>query len=201
MTTKYSKVPVFLICLTGTREKRMISLRTYAEIKTGKREIKIKVLLINPPLTHNKKSQKRCVEPMGLASMAAVLEENGHDVRIMDCMAEGYYIEEIVDERRRRFGLPDTEIRRRIKEYEPDVVGVSCLMSMNAVNAHRMCQIAKEVNPKIITVMGGSHVGAMPEETLLRLQMEVVPVAVAVVLTVSVCQIQETNTKRVVMVA
>ena len=103
---------------------------------------------------------------MGLASIAAVLENNGFQVKILDCMAEGYDIEELVDERRRRFGLSEGEIRRRIEEYEPDVVGVSCLMSMNSHNAHRMCQIAKEVNPKIETVMGGSHVGAMPEETL-----------------------------------
>jgi len=126
----------------------------------------MKVLLINPPLTHNKKSQKRCVEPMGLASMAAVLENNGFTVKILDCMVEGYDVEEEVDEKRRTYGLTDGEIRRVIEEYQPDIVGVSCLMSMNSHNAHRMCRIAKEVNPKIETVMGGSHVGAMPEETL-----------------------------------
>ena len=44
---------------------------------------------------------------------------------------------------------------------------------------------------------------AMTEETLLRLpaKMEVLPVAVAVVLTVSVLQILDQDTKRVVMVA
>lgn len=126
----------------------------------------MKVLLINPPLTQNRKSQKRCLVPMGLAYIAAVLENNGFPVKILDCVVEGYDTEEPFDERRITFGLTDAEIKQRIEEYQPDIVGVSCMMSMESHNAHRMCRIAKEVNPKIETVMGGPHPSAMLEETL-----------------------------------
>ena len=126
----------------------------------------MKVLLINPPLTQNKKSQKRCLVHMGLAYIAAVLENNGFPVKILDCVVEGYDVQEKFDEKRITFGLTGEEIRRRIEEYEPDIVGVSCLMSMQSHNAHRMCEIAKEVNPNIETVMGGPHPAAMVDETL-----------------------------------
>lgn len=126
----------------------------------------MKVLLINPPLTQNKKSQKRCLVPMGLAYIAAVLENSGFPVKILDCVVEGYDTEVAFDENRITFGLTDAQIKQRIEEYQPDIVGISCMMSMESHNAHRMCHIAKEVNPKIETVMGGPHPSAMLEETL-----------------------------------
>jgi len=46
------------------------------------------------------------------------------------------------------------------------VVGVSCLYSMQYKNAHRVCEIAKEINKDIVTVMGGAHPTSLPKETL-----------------------------------
>jgi len=126
----------------------------------------MKVLLIMPPFTQSKKAMKRCIVPLGLAYIAAVLENNGIITKIVDCMVEGYYNEVAETNNRITYGLFDPEIKKRIKEFAPDFVGVSCLMSAQAINAHRMCKLAKEVNTNIQTVMGGCHPAALPTETL-----------------------------------
>jgi magnesium-protoporphyrin IX monomethyl ester (oxidative) cyclase len=105
------------------------------------------------------------VAPLGVAYIAAVLEQNGYEVKILDCAAEGYgemttYDSEI------RYGLTDYQIKRRLEEFKPDLVGVSCMFSNKAFDAHNVCRIVKEWNKDCITVMGGSHPTALPEETL-----------------------------------
>ena len=126
----------------------------------------MKVLLIMPPFTQSKEAMKRCITPLGLAYIAAVLENNGIVTNILDCMVEGYYNDVVNDSKIITYGLTDSEIKERIKEFSPDFVGVSCLMSAQAHNAHRMCELAKEVNPSIQTVMGGCHPTALLEMTL-----------------------------------
>ena len=126
----------------------------------------MKVLLIMPPFTQSMKAMKRCIVPLGLAYIAAVLEENGIVTKILDCMVEGYYNDVRENDNRITYGLSDSEIKERIKEYSPDFVGVSCLMSAQAHNAHRMCSLAKEVDLKIQTVMGGCHPSAFAEKML-----------------------------------
>lgn len=125
----------------------------------------MRILLINPPFTQNRRNRKRCVVPLGLASIGATLETNGFTVKILDCVVEGYAIEQSVDEHRFTYGLPDGEVAQRIKRYNPDIVGVSSILSLQAHNAHRVCRIVKSVNDAM-TVMGGAHASATTEATL-----------------------------------
>jgi len=133
--------------------------------------MKIKrVLLINPPDTRPPdmladKVRIGVVAPLGLAYIAAVLEEKGIEVKILDCVI-GLHGGVTYPDGEVRYGLTDSEIREAIAVYEPDMVGVSCLFSNKAFDAHNVCRIAKQVNPDIITVMGGTHPTAMPMETL-----------------------------------
>ena len=117
------------------------------------------------------------VAPLGLAYIAAVLEQNGIEVKILDCVAEsssliGFSLDlSIISDKIHtgeiRYGLSDDEIYLKIKRFNPDLVGVSCLFSNKAWDAHNVCRIVKAINPEIITVMGGAHPTALPEETLL----------------------------------
>jgi len=109
---------------------------------------------------------KRCVFPLGIGYLATVLELKGYDVKIIDSVVEGYTEEREEENGEITFGLSDTEIEKRIKEYEPDIIGVSCLMTKQSSNAHNICRIAKKVNPKIKTIMGGTHVSALAEEVI-----------------------------------
>jgi len=131
--------------------------------------MKIKrVLLVSPPDTRppdllTDKIRIGMVAPLGLAYIAAVLEQQGIEVKILDCVGTEPSAYPNGDT---RYGLTDAQIAAEIGSYAPDMVGVSCLFSNKAFDAHNVCRIAKLVNPNIITVMGGAHPSALPEETL-----------------------------------
>ena len=123
----------------------------------------MKVLLIQPPFTILKTEIKKCHPPLGIAYLAAVLKEK-HDITILDALAEGYYKNEFLNKEFIRYGLPFRDIKRIIERLKPDVVGVSCLFSAQSKNVHKICRIVKEINRKIITVLGGAHPSAVPGE-------------------------------------
>lgn len=129
-----------------------------------------KILLLEVPTTRLKeysadKVRIAIVPPIGIAYLAAVLEKEGYNVKIIDCLLEGYKKPKEIGERI-RYGLSDEEIKKKIKKYSPDIVGVSCLFSNKYRDAHNLCKLTKEVDKNLITVMGGPHVTAVPEEVL-----------------------------------
>jgi len=127
-----------------------------------------RVLLIQPPLTAHidlSTEPKGVHPPIGLAYIAAVLEKS-YDVSILDAVVEGYETEIRLDNSRIRYGLTFREIRDRIEAMQPDVVGVSNLFSAGFRDAAKVCSLAKEVDKDIITVIGGPHPSALPEEVL-----------------------------------
>lgn len=127
----------------------------------------MKVLLIRPPYSADTRSLAKLADfPLGLAYIAAVLENEGHEVGVIDALIEGFDQESQLGKHLIRYGLSDEELKKRIKEFSPHLVGVSCLFSTQADNAHNVCKIVKEVNKDIITVMGGSHPSVMREEIL-----------------------------------
>lgn len=60
----------------------------------------------------------------------------------------------------------ESEIEERVRNFEPHVIGVSNVFSAQAANADRICRLAKRINPRIVTVMGGAHVPAVPKQVL-----------------------------------
>jgi magnesium-protoporphyrin IX monomethyl ester (oxidative) cyclase len=123
-----------------------------------------RILLIMPPATISGEYTKEIQPPLGLAYIASCLE-NDYRVKIIDAVAEGWKTQTLKNGLI-TYGLSFDEIKNRICEFNPDVVGVSCLFSMQHKNAHRVCAIAKEFNPNIITIMGGAHPTALPNATL-----------------------------------
>jgi len=125
-----------------------------------------KVLLIRPPATIIKSVEpKSLAVPLGLAYLGAVLEDR-YDVKILDAMAEGYENETLLADGTLRYGLSYEKIAARIREFCPDVVGVSCLFSVQFPNAIEVCRNIKKIDKEIITIVGGSHPSALPEEVL-----------------------------------
>jgi len=125
----------------------------------------MRVLLIQPPFTILRTEAKKCHPPLGLAYLAAAIKD-GFEVAVVDALAEGYKTEEDVDGEYLRYGLAPEGIKERVSSFSPDVVGVSCLFSAQAQNAHEICRIVKETDKGIITVMGGMHPTAAPREVL-----------------------------------
>lgn len=114
----------------------------------------MKVLLINPSFDLKKFGRfQRFMEPMpclGLAYIAAVLEENNIDVEIIDDFVAK---------------LGTSGILKVIKEKEFDVVGISCLTP----SVPEVLSIAREIkryNNKLFTVLGNIHASVFAEDIL-----------------------------------
>ena len=83
-----------------------------------------KVLLINPPYLNRTRRKKdvNVVLPLSLAYIAAVLEKNEYKVSIIDAAVEGDIKK--FEEGIFHVGLSFEELKERIKQENPDVVGV-----------------------------------------------------------------------------
>ena len=127
---------------------------------------KCKVMLIQPPYTLPRKKQKSLVLPMGLCYLAAVLEQDGVEVKVLDCFEQGHSTETAEGTDNVRCGLSDEQIERRIRDFAPDFVGVSILFSLAAKNAYRMCEIAKRVSADIRVAVGGHHPSFLADRML-----------------------------------
>jgi magnesium-protoporphyrin IX monomethyl ester (oxidative) cyclase len=129
--------------------------------KMRKRKIE-RILLVFPSMTTLlEQSRKTAIFPAGLGSLAAVLEKE-YDVRIVDSSMEGYSNEVLQDNGLTCYGLSDDDYREIYKEFKPDIVGISCLFSSLHSQMVRAARLAKEVDPGVITVVGGPHPSALP---------------------------------------
>ena len=133
-------------------------------IMKKKNDIK-KILLIQPPCSISKSYTKEIQPPLGLGYIAAVLEKD-YEVKVLDAAVEGWHTEIPEGKDLFRYGLSFDEIKQFIDNYKPDVIGISCLFSMQSHNAHKIAQLAKDVNKSIITIMGGAHPTVLASKVL-----------------------------------
>ncbi len=114
----------------------------------------IDALLINPPWASKDENIwhgiKGAMPPLGLLSIAAQAERDGHRVRILDLHVEQATID---------------QFRNTLSDINPRIVGIS-MMTSTAIAANRVARIVKEIHPTCIVVVGGVHADALPEECL-----------------------------------
>lgn len=90
--------------------------------------------------------------------MANLLRQKGYNAKIFDVLAEGNDHEEIVEKGKYRYvGLPKKEIKKRIKHFSPDVVGITIPFTAQSKAGHEMAAIVKKIDQKIKVVVGGSY--------------------------------------------
>jgi anaerobic magnesium-protoporphyrin IX monomethyl ester cyclase len=104
--------------------------------------------------------------PIGLAYIAAVLLENGYEVRIIDAVAEGMDNQKMTESGLTRVGLSEDDIKSKIEACHPDIVGITCMFTSLAQDAHNVARIVKQLYPKCLVVFGGVHPTAVPEIVL-----------------------------------
>jgi anaerobic magnesium-protoporphyrin IX monomethyl ester cyclase len=125
----------------------------------------MKTLFINPPQIFYPGSEPPAANlPLGLLYIAAVLDKAGYEAEILDAFITDSSFRKIGDiiEVGMPFGSMMEEIRRR----KPDIVGIANPFTCQVENAIRVANIVKEMDPSILTVVGGPHVTAMPIEFL-----------------------------------
>ncbi len=88
--------------------------------------------------------------PINLTYIAAYLEDLDVEVAILDAKVENLNYE---------------QTRKRIQEYNPDLVGISVFVSAAIKVCNDYARIVKEVNPNCTVVFGGRHCTWEPEDT------------------------------------
>ncbi len=130
-----------------------------------------KVLLINPPAKiylypdGSPAHRKHCTPPLGLAYLAANMRKHGYAPAILDCVAEGYYDEEIRDSFL-YYGLRWESIRDQVAGENPDLIGVSVLFSNLISDVFEMCARLKQAFPDIPIILGGHHPTGAPVDCM-----------------------------------
>ena len=125
----------------------------------------MKVLLVNPPQTFYPGSEQPAGNiPLGLMYIAAVLEAAGYESEILDAfMADCLFQKkgETIN-----VGMPFDQILQEIRNRKPDIVGIAGPFSSQIENSVKISDLAKQVDPSILTVVGGPHVTTVPKEFL-----------------------------------
>lgn len=129
----------------------------------------MKILLINPgQFTPIKISYPlNSFQPLGIGYIAGLLIKSNMNVKILDVLSEGNDQEMIVEEGKYRYvGLPEKEIKKRIKKITPDIVGITMPFTAQSKAGHEMARIIKEINPRIKVVVGGAYPTSYAETIL-----------------------------------
>jgi anaerobic magnesium-protoporphyrin IX monomethyl ester cyclase len=114
----------------------------------------MKILLINPPLERKDgniwKMVSSSMPPLGLALVAACLEKENFEVKILDLPAEGLWVDDIIE---------------FIKKEKFDFFGITAT-TLVINNALTIAKIIKGYYPEAKIVFGGVHASIYPEMVL-----------------------------------
>lgn len=88
--------------------------------------------------------------PLGISYVAAAFESAGAEVKVIDYLVSRYSAE---------------KLKAELDSFKPDAVGTASV-TMNFPAAVEIIRDAKEINPSIVTMMGGPHVTFDAENTL-----------------------------------
>ncbi|MBU0673518.1 MAG: B12-binding domain-containing radical SAM protein [Proteobacteria bacterium] len=123
----------------------------------GRDSSQMKILLIDPPfgsieMGGEKKrfaGVENAIPSLGLAYLAAVAEQDGHEVRIHDGTITPAW----------------SAMATLGREFRPDVVGITA-KTPSFTNCIQSAKILKEASPGVVLIAGGSHPTAMTEHAL-----------------------------------
>jgi len=115
-----------------------------------------RILLINPSIKLLDDSLRRLTTPLGLLYIGTALKKNGYDVKVVNSPCDGYDNVTDVGNGYITYGLSDDEIRKSVREFDPDLVGVGNLFSAQRDSTFHHCGLVKEVKD-VPVVVGGIH--------------------------------------------
>ena len=107
----------------------------------------MRILLLTAPIP-----VQNATFPIGLSYVGTVLKQKGYEVKIVDSIAPF-----------RKYTKDD--IKKLIKEYQPDVVGFSLFINFIS-DVYDFVRELKQTFPGIVFIAGGPHASAMPEELI-----------------------------------
>lgn len=126
------------------------------------------ITLIRPPkiTTDFAPHTQSGVPPIALACLAAVLEEVGHEVAVLDAYGESpNQAVDIPGTNLNTVGLTADEIASRVPS-DTDVIGLTVMFSQDWLYAKRVIAAVHDAAPDAPIVLGGEHVTADPTHVL-----------------------------------
>lgn len=113
----------------------------------------MRILFIEPPKDIWFVMGEYVPPPFGIIQLAAYLERQVKNVEIevLDCNAQQ---------------IDWKEMEKRIDSINPEIVASSALATCNTYLVARTLSTAKKVNPQVLTIAGGQHFTANPQESL-----------------------------------
>ncbi len=109
--------------------------------------MKAHVVLANPPYPDD--VPQAVFIPLGISYLAAVLEEKGYKVDVVDCQVNR---------------PPQKEMEDKFKSLNPDIIGVTAA-TVTYFPALKILKAAKAACPNCVTMIGGPHVTVLDERT------------------------------------
>jgi radical SAM superfamily enzyme YgiQ (UPF0313 family) len=110
---------------------------------------KTRVMLVNPPLLEDN-AHHPLFPPLGLTYLAAVLKQDNHEIKIIDCPIDN---------------LNHKKLSKELANFEPKLIGITS-MTPTIKSAIIAAQNAKEVCPESTVIFGGPHVTFMDQQIL-----------------------------------
>ncbi len=108
-----------------------------------------RVALVNPPAIKGAFHHHPYL-PIGLAYLAAVLEQKGSEVLVLDCLASD---------------IDQDQLKQKLGAFNPSVIGISSMTPM-VLSTMMAARGAKEACPNATVVLGGPHATFMDKEIL-----------------------------------
>ena len=135
----------------------------------------MKILLIDPPFFRFMGYYNRYF-PISLSCIAAVLQNQGHEVLIYD--ADCNVNPTKMDFTRLEDDYPDylksvkndnhpiwQEMRKKINDFKPDIVGITVWTTF-AASAFKVASLCKEYDKSLPVIMGGPHISIKHDEVI-----------------------------------
>lgn len=113
----------------------------------------MKLLLAIPPYVHmNNLGPQRIGIPIGMLSIAACAEKDGHQVRVIDSrLYEKNHWEQLESD---------------ATDFNADIVGISNLFSTQSDGVRKFLELSRKINPDVRTMVGGPHATSKPQDFL-----------------------------------
>jgi magnesium-protoporphyrin IX monomethyl ester (oxidative) cyclase len=136
----------------------------------------VKIFLIQPPNIVSETEARRMPPylAVGLGTLAAVLRDEGHQVRLLDAYTEGWENRARIEGDWIEIGLPEEEIAALIRRFRPQVVGFSVPFTSQMPRLRSLARWVKAIHPEIFVICGGNHPSCVPEEVLAIPEVDVV---------------------------
>lgn len=132
----------------------------------------MRIMLINPPNEYASGDDYYVAFPLGIAYLASYLEKAGHEIHILDSLAEALGLQ-LTKDRKYTAGLSPEEICHRIASLRPELIGISCSYTVQFPSCLSLArQIKTTLNVPI--VLGGAHPSAVPQQVLLNEEIDYV---------------------------